>query len=286
MKKFVQLFGIIPVILLLCLTLAKAEEEISYVCEETPENGVCLRLNEKVIWQLNCSKEGKPFIAPMCLPDGRDLAWVRPKDHVWHLGTWFSWKYLNGVNYWEPSSGETVLESQDVKIDGAAAEVVQNLIYRDKENLEAGTVLSEKRTIHFSAPDQHGSYTITFKHVFTPGEKDVKVDRTPPHAHGGGYAGLSLRLNAFTSKFEILCANGETEMRKIRQKPADWIEYRDPILGDGVRLTVLKGTSQTRFYAQKSGSYCFVNPCPVLTDPLTIKAGESLELEYEIRIGK
>jgi len=28
------------------------------------------------------------------------------EDHVWHLGYWFSWKYINGVNYWKPADAK------------------------------------------------------------------------------------------------------------------------------------------------------------------------------------
>jgi hypothetical protein len=33
--------------------------------------------------------------------DGPVLTWLRPPDHPWHHGLWFSWKTVNGLNYWE-----------------------------------------------------------------------------------------------------------------------------------------------------------------------------------------
>lgn len=263
-----------------------ADSETAYFCETTPEKTVRLRRGEKTIWELHLkAPEGKPYIGPLCLPDGRDVALLRPKDHVWHLGAWFSWKYLNGVNYWEPSHGKTKLADHSVKFDGAAAEVTLHLVYFDARD-PGKIVLSEERVISFSAPDETGSYAMTSRHRFTAGEKDVKLDRTPPHSHGGGYAGLAFRMSPTLSAFELKCENGETEMTKIREKSASWIEYREKETGLGVRMTVLKGTPETRFYAQHRENYCFVNPCPVLTAPRTIPAGETLELAYEIHLGK
>lgn len=284
LARYMLFWGAVLVILGGFSPCATADE--AYLCAETEEGGVCLKKGTVTVWEFHPdSPEGKPFIAPMRLPDGRDAALLRPADHVWHLGIWFSWKYLNGVNYWEPSDGETVVKSHQVTIDGASATVRLQMVYRNKKEPET-EVLREDRVIVFGTPDATGSYTIDFQHKFTACEKDVELERTPPHVHGGGYAGLAVRLAPFFGKFETNCANGETEMRTIREKTADWIEYRDPETGNGVRVTVLKGTENTRFYAQKSPGYCFINPCPVLSGPQTIPAGETLELEYRIQVGK
>ena len=40
----------------------------------------------------------------------------RPPDHIWHHGLWFSWKFINKVNYWEiypakrPAGGTDVVD--------------------------------------------------------------------------------------------------------------------------------------------------------------------------------
>jgi len=53
-----------------------------------------------VVWQLSYAKsEGQPYFHPLRLPDGMETAALRPADHPWHRGLWWSWKYINGVNY-------------------------------------------------------------------------------------------------------------------------------------------------------------------------------------------
>ena len=64
----------------------------------------------KILWRLNHDRQqGKPFFHPLCLADGTELTALRPADHVWHRALWFSWKFINGLNYWEedPKTGQS-----------------------------------------------------------------------------------------------------------------------------------------------------------------------------------
>ena len=68
-----------------------------------PGTSVALENDGQAVWRLNCGgDQPKPHFHPVALPDGRVLTWDRPPDHVWHHGLWFSWKFINGLNYWEP----------------------------------------------------------------------------------------------------------------------------------------------------------------------------------------
>ena len=72
------------------------------VARTTIEGAECVR-NGKTVWRFEiANRENKPFVHPLCLPDGRCVTDIRPKDHPWHLGLWFCWKFINGLNYWEP----------------------------------------------------------------------------------------------------------------------------------------------------------------------------------------
>ncbi len=41
---------------------------------------------------------GKPYFYPVNTTTGHNLVWLRPEDHPWHYGLWFSWKYGNRRN--------------------------------------------------------------------------------------------------------------------------------------------------------------------------------------------
>ena len=65
------------------------------------KTSLALTADGKVLWQYNFDKaEGKPYFHPLAAADGTVLTDLRPADHVWHRGLWFSWKHVNHVNYW------------------------------------------------------------------------------------------------------------------------------------------------------------------------------------------
>src|SRR5436190_19088925 len=47
----------------------------------------------------------KPCFHPLRVSGGEPLTTLQPSDHKWHYGLWFSWKYINKVNYWEERDG-------------------------------------------------------------------------------------------------------------------------------------------------------------------------------------
>ena len=158
----------------------------------------------QVVWQFSHDPaKGKVFFNPVTLNGGPSLTNFRPEDHPWHYGLWFSWKYINHVNYWEESresgqaAGKTSWGSPAVETqpDGGAR-IRLALTYTSPE----GRVdLTERRELRVSAPHSDGSYTIDWRAHFTAGAEGAELDRTPlpgepKGAVNGGYAGLSIRL--------------------------------------------------------------------------------------------
>src|SRR5437764_1304362 len=60
------------------------------------------------VWNFSFdAAKGKTFFEPLSVPGGPDLTNYKPADHPWHYGLWFSWKYINHVNYWEEGNPTT-----------------------------------------------------------------------------------------------------------------------------------------------------------------------------------
>ena len=67
-----------------------------------------LRADGSVCWRFQYSPEQTHAYFHPLAPAGRDSLTVdEPGDHVHHHGLWFSWKYINGVNFWEHAPGAT-----------------------------------------------------------------------------------------------------------------------------------------------------------------------------------
>lgn len=160
----------------------------------------------KPVWVFHHSPQqgAKPFFHPLALPGGAPLTCQSPSDHSWHYGLWFSWKYLNGVNYWEQNSkgasdGATAWDPPRFEtLPDHRARIQLDLRYHPRSH--SVPVLSERRSIDLSAPAADGAYFMDWTLVFTAGETNVTLDRTPPARQNGqtipgGYAGLSARFS-------------------------------------------------------------------------------------------
>ena len=255
--------------------------------EKTIEGVRCVK-DGKTVWQLNlATRESKVFVHPLCLPDGRCVTEARPKDHPWHLGLWFCWKYINGLNYWEPRDpaaenlfpdGLTVVRDFAIKPQGAACDVDLKFWYGPRA--EPGRVLlDEARTMSFSAPDARGAYTITSKHVFTARE-EVTIDCRRPV----GYGGFSLRMTDMLRGFKATGEGGEPNEKINVGAPKGMVgvTYTDPKSGHGVTVRSPAPIPTERHYSWADHRY--TNPVPMYEKPLVLKAGEKLELNYEVRV--
>lgn len=267
-------------------------------CERTA-TGVWLADDKGgAVWNFEIdTPEGRPYLHPLRLPSGAVLTEARPKDHVWHLGCWFSWKYLNGVNYWEPAderrvgcepAGRTRVTAKEVTCEGTGCKVDLSLDYGPRT--EQAPILSERRTVEISPLDSHGGYGIVFRHRFTA-LADVTLDRTPPHGSaasgrwGGGYAGLTMRLNAAVARrLAVKGAAGGRSPAEVSGRECERLDFFDPATGEGFTLEQVAGPATARFYVWPDKR--MINPSVVYAAPLKLAKGETLDLAYRLRIGR
>ena len=263
---------------------------------ETTSTGVRLLRDGKLLWNFEIdTPEGRPFFHPLNLPSGATFTDLRPKDHVWHLGYWFSWKFINGVNYWEPADtkregvepeGRTRVVKKSIERDGLDCVVKLNLEYGPRAAKEP--VLTEERTVEIDPPDLNGGYTINIRHRFTA-RQDVTLDRTPPHGStesgkwGGGYAGTTLRLApSAAAAFSVRGFAGGKTPAAVTGNETKYLDFIDPATSEGVTFTQVAAPAAARFYVWPDKR--MINPSPLYTAPLSLKKGETLELAYRLAV--
>lgn len=188
------------------------------------------QVDGQTLWQFSfATNQGKPFFHPIRVTGGESLTALSPGDHPWHYGLWFSWKYINGVNYWEEdkqtkaAQGPTRWEAPEITThsDGSA-EIKLSLRYITLSNTIA---MSERREIHVSAPAADGGIVIDWSGRFTAGAEPLLLDRThmPGEEHGavnGGYAGFSARLAQAPADCEFVTIDGPvTKFESDRSRP-------------------------------------------------------------------
>jgi len=259
------------------------------------ENSVALTNGDKIVWRLNHDpKEDKPYIHPLATTDGSVLTWHRPADHIWHRALWFSWKAINGLNYWEEdrktylSRGRTSIKNVKVTLNkdfSAKAEIV--LSYHPPKKPE---VMSEKRTIEFSAPTKEGLYRIDWSAVFTAVGADAVLSRTPIKGEKGGkgwggYAGLSIRMAKETRGWNIIDSKGRKDMKIHGQPEAVWVDASGKTTsGKEAGVAILDHPRNSRhpspWYIAKGMPY--FSPALLYNKPLTLKKDQTLKLKYRI----
>ena len=198
---------------LLLATTANAE----WVKSDT---SIAWQQNGHVVWQFTYDPaKGKPFFHPLS-PGSKSLTNFKPEDHPWHYGLWFSWKYINGANYWEEDKksgrAEGATRWSEVQVEprpDGSAQIQMNLAYTHP----SGRVdLTEKRVLQVSAPSAQGDFTIDWSSTFVAGENGAEFGRTamPGEPNGqvnGGYAGLSARLASKPVGVQVVTPRGIVE---------------------------------------------------------------------------
>ena len=287
-----------PMILLSWLLLsamAFASEPPRFRLDLMPNNtGVALvnQTSGLPVWRAVCDpKQPKPYIYPLATLGGVELTANSPADHPWHHSLWFAWKYINGVNYWEPEEkngkrlSSTVIKSAKFhRRDDLSARVEMAIEY-----VPAGKppVLRESRVLAFSAPRADGSYAIDWDATFTVGETEITLDRTPPRAGSGGYAGLSLRFPKGTTGWKFLTSEGARSAAEGNGQPARWADFYGPtkpgaMAGIAVFDHPANPRYPTRWYLNEGHPY--FSPALIYQEPMTLKSGATMRLRYRVLV--
>lgn len=249
---------------------------------------------EKVVWQLVADpKQPKVYFHPLASVDGDVLTNFRPADHPWHHGLWWSWKFINGLNYWEEdpkthqSEGVTELTAVEfTPSDDFSASAELSISYHPPGE---AAVMTERRVLSVTRPDADGRYRIDWTSKFTAGSADVDLGRTPlPHQPGGksygGYAGLSLRLVQQAGDWSVTTSDGPSAFTDAHGKAFRWVDFSSA--GPGVAMfdhpQNLRHPSP--WYLHNKSPMSFFSPSPLFNEPLVLKAGQTVDFQYRVLI--
>jgi L-alanine-DL-glutamate epimerase-like enolase superfamily enzyme len=273
------------------------------VGSRTEEHAVAVLADGQELWRFQHDPAAPHcFFHPLALPGTPPLTADAPADHVHHHGLWFSWKLINGVNFWEHAPGsdrpagrtEWELLRRDVRGDGSAR-IGLRLQYASPEE---GRVMSEDREILVSAVAADGGYAIDWTGRFTALAERVVLDRTPPPGQPGakvfgGYAGLSLRLAQLEERGAATEGGPVTfnEQDRFRGNAAAF-DYHGSLGGRPVGVAVLDHTENlphpdlapTPWYAIRSGAMSFVNAAVLCWQPLELARGDGFTLRYRVLV--
>jgi hypothetical protein len=252
----------------------------------------------QTVWKFNYQKEnGKPYF-DIIGQSGVPLTTVKPADHPWHYGLWFSWKYINGVNYWEEdgasgkAAGATRWNEPVIvtKPDGGARIGLRLEYVHPTGRVE----LTEQRTLEISPVGTNGDFSIDWRAEFKAGTNIVKLDRTPmkgePHGQvNGGYAGLSLRMAAAPVAVALVTEQGAvTNFVSSRARPearalaANFSKDNSKLGSIAIVSDAANLPGASPWYAVVNDQMRFFCSAILAPKPLDLKPGEVLVLHYRI----
>ncbi len=243
----------------------------------------------------------KPFIHPLRSATGTVLTEMEPDDHPWHRGIWFSWKFLNGVNFWEEQEhagedagtgfGHTEFAGIDEVVwHPAGTRVTTRYAYRVPTG---AVVLSEQRTLQVMV-QADGVCALDWSATFTAGEQPIRFDRTVLAAETpwGGYAGLSFRASRMWGEVQGLDSEGRRDLA-IKHQRARWV-HMSGVDREGRRagLAIFDHPENPRYpsywyYADENDPilhFAYMNPALLLREPLDLASGAALQLRYRILV--
>lgn len=265
---------------------------------KTDKDSLSLLAGKQVIFAYHFAPDGGyPYIHPLRLPGGPVMTAFSPADHPWHRGLWFSWKFLNGVNYWEfvknranqPDGKTTVVGPAVIEAIGPTVRVRLNLEYS-----KGGVVLAEQRELIASLPRADGSYTMDWTSTFTAKDKDVVFDRTPPEkASWGGYGGLGFRASPTMRDFKAIDNQGRVGKDQIHGRMAAWLDFSGKF-GDKNDTSIPAGVTifdhpsnprhPTHWYLSDNAKLPYFGPALLFAQPMTLNVGKSFTIKYRILV--
>ena len=238
-----------------------------------------------------------PHFEILATPDGRNTVWVAPPDHVWHYGLWFSWKYINGVNFWEtnPKTGKQQgrNEIHDPAIESHPDADSAIIRYRELSYPEAEepAVLEDTVEIQVERPNDPRGTQITWS-ITTKALADVTLDRTPlpgePDGKDwGGYAGISWRGAKEFTEIQYTDSEGRENM-DIHRHHARWLDVTGTLQGKPAGLLIIDHPANPRhpaswyLFQNPKLPFWFANPALLQPKALSMKQGESFRHSYRI----
>lgn len=262
------------------------------------------------LWRYDYGSKPKSFFHPLCTPKGFCLSLFEPSDHVWHRGLWFTFKFVNGENFWEESAPfgtqQTPVPPTVVHHGDGSFQWISQLEWQRPNG--AGRVLHETRQITYR-PLGDDSYALDWE-VSLGGERerlnfydadlgqqsvsmmrgggDVLLDRTP-FTTWGGYGGLTMRGNRNWLQTRLLFPDGSTDERP-KGVPAQWCDFSGTFDGGKAwsgGIALFDHPENVRHpspWYGATGRGHYLNAALLFHEPLTLQAGSVLHLRYRALI--
>lgn len=223
----------------------------------------------------------KPCVHPLSTPRGHVLSGFEMPDHVWHRGLWFTFKFVNGTNFWEEHAPFGVQVSRGQPVGELLAANTLCLTHRLKWTSQAtGHVIDETRWLTFRG-DGIIDWATRLRAM-----NDVVLDRTP-YTTWGGYGGLAFRAARELHDVNFLLSSGDTATA-LAGPTHPWAVMQARVGGAEQHVSVgmidhpANPRAPSPWYCKSGNGFNYMNPALLFHEPMALKEGDALRLRYRI----
>lgn len=243
---------------------------------------------ELPLWRYAYGGKPKPYFHPLCTPGGHCLTLFEPHDHVWHRGLWYTFKFINGENFWEEVKPYGIQRTALPPSIAHAADgriVLRSHLDWLRPDQQTAVFLEERQIGYVPVDDQ--AYALDFATTLTA-QADLTLDRTP-FTTWGGYGGLILRGTRNWQETRLLFPDGSTNARPTGI-PAPWCDLSGKLDGGldqtgGVAIFDHPDNPRhpTPWYGT-TGPGHYLNAAFLFHEPMSVAKGETLTFRYRVLI--
>ncbi len=247
---------------------------------EGPGAKVSFRRGTRLLWEYRFSAGlPKPYVHPLCAPDGRAVSLDSPPDHVHHRGLMLAWSDVNGFDFWGEAN------------PGAHGRIVQRrrLALRRKEPpavtvlnhwvAEGRLLLSERRTLRAVAPAPEAVW-VEWESELRAADQAVTIS-----AAGHVYNGLGIRFVREMDGGRVLNARGTTRIEQADGEPAEWCAYWGGAAGALYGVAIFDHPANPRyptpFFVMRE-PFGYLSAAPTYREPFRLARGEALRLRWAV----
>jgi hypothetical protein len=217
----------------------------------------------------------KPYVHPLCLPDGRPITLDGPKDHIHHRGLMVAWSAVNGIDFWgevNPAPHGRIVHQ---RFERLREKPEVEIVAVNHWIAEGKLLLTERRTLRVPKPTAEG--------VWLDWTTELKATVEPVKLAAGQhvYNGLGVRFVPAMDGGDVLNANGAATIEKANGDNAAWCAYH----GAGSSLAMFDHPSSPRhpnaFFVMNK-QFGYMSAAPTFREPFDLAVGQSIRFRWGV----
>lgn len=219
----------------------------------------------------------KPYVHPLCAPDGTAVTQDGPPDHVHHRGLMLAWSGVDGIDFWGETNPARHGSLVHVKFEKRSANSLTSLVHW---NAEGRLLLVESRTI--TAPKQPSDLTLLDWDSTLTAPNDVLLGTA-----GHNYNGLGLRVAESMDLGEVLNSNGTNTIKQANGEAARWCAYSGKLGAGAAGIAIFDHRSNPRHpspFFVMNDKFGYMSAAPTFREDFRLAKGEKLRFRWRVAV--